>query len=269
MAVVRTGAQINPLLKKVVDGGPHDGEALDVNNQLCSVTGLPQATMATPTDDPLYRQDPATTLDCSEDGGGELTLRYTNTQVHTMTSFFIYDIHDKGYTMTLDLIDSASTYGNHTVSSTLGPIASPSSGNKDNHAYDDPNPGTIGDQIYIATGINISINAPEEDPGGSGGFVCGCSMGVRKLFTDFPSITEARFKITTTKNTGPDFQRTTNIRRHINTAALDNGTNVASGGTPAAFVMTPIVWTTSFEIEIKLVKTSTDFYDIYYDFTST
>lgn len=41
-------------LKKVVDGGPDDGEALDVNNNLTADSGLPQATKANVDGDPDY-----------------------------------------------------------------------------------------------------------------------------------------------------------------------------------------------------------------------
>src|SRR6478736_5803637 len=60
MAVVRTGYIINPQLKKVVDGGPNDGEPLDVNNQLCSVSGLPQDMMANSPSNPNYRVEDLT-----------------------------------------------------------------------------------------------------------------------------------------------------------------------------------------------------------------
>lgn len=62
--MARTGYRINPQLKKVVDGGPYDGQALDVNNNLCSVTGLPQDTMANPSDSPDYRVLDASCNEC-------------------------------------------------------------------------------------------------------------------------------------------------------------------------------------------------------------
>lgn len=83
MAVIKTGAQINPILLKVVDGGPNDGEALDINNELCSISGLPQDSMATDPEDPIYKEDPATTLTCVDCPTISLTFEVVNESTTT------------------------------------------------------------------------------------------------------------------------------------------------------------------------------------------
>lgn len=51
-------------LKKVVDGGVHDGEALDDNNNLVSVTGLPQSTKPNNLGDTDYVAPVLNTTEC-------------------------------------------------------------------------------------------------------------------------------------------------------------------------------------------------------------
>lgn len=51
---MNTGYQGWTGLLKVVDGGTHDGEPLDINNQLCSETGLPQVNKPNIDSDPDY-----------------------------------------------------------------------------------------------------------------------------------------------------------------------------------------------------------------------
>lgn len=63
MAARKTGYQITPGFVKVVDGGPHNGEPADVNNNLVAHSGLAQATMANPSDSPTYR---VLNTDCKE-----------------------------------------------------------------------------------------------------------------------------------------------------------------------------------------------------------
>lgn len=52
--MANTGIKIVLTLKKVVNGGDHDGEALDENDDLCSVSGLPQAVKVNDVGDPDY-----------------------------------------------------------------------------------------------------------------------------------------------------------------------------------------------------------------------
>lgn len=52
--MANTGFLITVDLIKVVDGGIHDGEALDDNNYLCSETGLPQSEKLNVPSDPDY-----------------------------------------------------------------------------------------------------------------------------------------------------------------------------------------------------------------------
>ena len=52
-----TGKKINPVLKKVVDGGPFDGQPLDDNNILTSISGLPQDIIPNPVESDDYKVD--------------------------------------------------------------------------------------------------------------------------------------------------------------------------------------------------------------------
>lgn len=54
MALENTGKQAFRKLKKVVDGGPNDGQALDDNNYLVSVSGQPQSKKDNNLGDPDY-----------------------------------------------------------------------------------------------------------------------------------------------------------------------------------------------------------------------
>lgn len=54
MAIENTGYQAWTKLKKVVDGGPHDGEALDDNNYLVSSSLQPQSIKDNNLSDPDY-----------------------------------------------------------------------------------------------------------------------------------------------------------------------------------------------------------------------
>lgn len=64
MASENTGYQAYRKLLKVVDGGPHNGEPLDINNSLCSVSGLPQDSKDNNTGDPNYIDPVLNTEDC-------------------------------------------------------------------------------------------------------------------------------------------------------------------------------------------------------------
>lgn len=64
MATTNTGYQTWTGLKKVVDGGVHDGEALDNNNNLVSVSGLPQSKKNNNVSDPNYVAPILNTIAC-------------------------------------------------------------------------------------------------------------------------------------------------------------------------------------------------------------
>lgn len=52
--MANTGNKVYATLLKVVDGGANDGQALDVNNDLVSLSGLPQASKANTSGQPNY-----------------------------------------------------------------------------------------------------------------------------------------------------------------------------------------------------------------------
>ncbi len=70
MATTNTGYKAFTTLLKVAHGGPHDGEPLDINDHLCSVTGLPQATKSNNVGDPDYIEPVIDEEACPIDGGG-------------------------------------------------------------------------------------------------------------------------------------------------------------------------------------------------------
>lgn len=68
--MANTGFLIQPTLKKVTNDV--NEFPLDINNELCSISGLPQATMANPIDSDTYRI--LNTTACPVDPSDEVTL---------------------------------------------------------------------------------------------------------------------------------------------------------------------------------------------------
>jgi hypothetical protein len=64
MAIENTGYQAWTKLKKVVDGGSHDGEALDDNNYLVASSGAPQSKKDNNVSDPDYVPPILNEADC-------------------------------------------------------------------------------------------------------------------------------------------------------------------------------------------------------------
>lgn len=65
-----TGKQGWTRLLKVVNGGPNDGQPLDANNNLCSMTGLPQAMKNNVSSDPNYVPPANNPTACPIESGG-------------------------------------------------------------------------------------------------------------------------------------------------------------------------------------------------------
>lgn len=66
MAFFNTGYKIQYTKDSVVDGGPHDGEPLDINNNLSSESGLPPYGINVSPDDPDFRVYSPTTCPVSK-----------------------------------------------------------------------------------------------------------------------------------------------------------------------------------------------------------
>lgn len=77
-----TGNKVVLTLKKVVDGGPHDGEPLDENGNLCSESSLPQATKPNSDTDPDYIAPYADLTSCPLPSGGSIQIE---ARYHTST----------------------------------------------------------------------------------------------------------------------------------------------------------------------------------------
>jgi len=81
-----TGKKVYATLLKVVNGGPNDGQALDANNQLVSVSGLPQASKTNTLGQPDYIVPVTDTVACPIPSSYAISLKIASTAVAVCTA---------------------------------------------------------------------------------------------------------------------------------------------------------------------------------------